>query len=126
MVWSVRAVNPAAVISSWEKAVEHGADLADGGVKMSLIQFVWLNEASGGLQPLALLEHSDLHPPLPHAWGPSGATNTSRHRRLQPRLLLTHHHPPLRPALRPGTSRLHRNTIFPRVLRAATTQSLVD
>lgn len=31
---------------------------------------LWLNETSGSLQPLALPEHSDLHPPPPHAWGP--------------------------------------------------------
>ena len=79
-VWFVRAVKPAAAIGSWGNVVEHGVYLAAGDVKMSLIQFVWLNETSGSLLPLALLEHSDLRPPPPHAWGPPSPVPPTRPR----------------------------------------------
>lgn len=51
VVWFVRTINPAAVFGSWEQVVEHGVYQAAGDVKMSLIQFVWLNKTSGSLWP---------------------------------------------------------------------------
>lgn len=124
IVWLERAVSPAAAICSWEHAVEHGVHLAAGQVEMSLLQFVWLNETSAASNLLpyctALLSsHPHLspadHPPPPTHSGGGGCS---------PGCSWTTN-PSLQPAVHPGTPRLHPNTVFPQVLRAATAQFLV-